>query len=221
MNELPNHVRHTTPQTPELIIRVAIDSQYEGVAHQVAEEVVRSLGSMVTAEPEIVVVLPSSELKIQEESTHMEMQPTVPLLKNALISSNEQAILESIMERITAHYNLTRREREVSFLATQGLSNREIGEELNLAEATVKQYVSSALVKMSCGSRSQMAAKLLGIVFCASTLHTFNAGMARRGAITPERAIVQSSQHQVSASHHVLPSAQTSGCSGNPVRATY
>jgi DNA-binding NarL/FixJ family response regulator len=59
---------------------------------------------------------------------------------------------------------LTDREREILELIAEGLTNRQIGERLYLAEKTVKNYVSSLLAKLGLERRTQaavLAAKLL------------------------------------------------------------
>ncbi|HYP45383.1 MAG TPA: response regulator transcription factor [Propionibacteriaceae bacterium] len=52
---------------------------------------------------------------------------------------------------------LTAREREILELIAEGLSNREIGERLFLAEKTVKNYVSTLLAKLNMQRRTQAA----------------------------------------------------------------
>jgi two-component system response regulator DevR len=52
---------------------------------------------------------------------------------------------------------LTQREREVLTLITDGLSNRQISEQLSLAEKTVKNYVSALLGKLGMERRTQAA----------------------------------------------------------------
>jgi len=52
---------------------------------------------------------------------------------------------------------LTEREREVLDLVAEGLTNRQIGERLFLAEKTVKNYVSSLLSKLGMQRRTQAA----------------------------------------------------------------
>jgi DNA-binding NarL/FixJ family response regulator len=52
---------------------------------------------------------------------------------------------------------LSAREREVLTLIADGLTNRQIGTELSLAEKTVKNYVSSLLSKLGLRSRTQAA----------------------------------------------------------------
>ena len=52
---------------------------------------------------------------------------------------------------------LTQREREVLDLIAEGLTNRQIGERMFLAEKTVKNYVSSLLGKLGMERRTQAA----------------------------------------------------------------
>lgn len=53
--------------------------------------------------------------------------------------------------------SLTEREREILALIAEGLTNRQIGERLFLAEKTVKNYVSSLLAKLGLERRTQAA----------------------------------------------------------------
>jgi two-component system response regulator DevR len=53
--------------------------------------------------------------------------------------------------------SLTEREREILALIADGLTNRQIGERLFLAEKTVKNYVSSLLAKLGMERRTQAA----------------------------------------------------------------
>ncbi len=52
---------------------------------------------------------------------------------------------------------LTEREREVLALLVQGMTNREIGEKLSLAEKTVKHYVTAVLQKLHVRNRVEAA----------------------------------------------------------------
>jgi len=54
--------------------------------------------------------------------------------------------------------SLTSREREILDLIADGLSNKQIGERLFLAEKTVKNYVSSLLAKLGMERRTEAAA---------------------------------------------------------------
>jgi DNA-binding NarL/FixJ family response regulator len=61
--------------------------------------------------------------------------------------------------------SLTAQERRILELIAEGLTNRQIGEELFLAEKTVKNYVSSLLAKLGVQRRTQaaiLANRLLG-----------------------------------------------------------
>jgi DNA-binding CsgD family transcriptional regulator len=53
---------------------------------------------------------------------------------------------------------LTKREREIAALLTQGLTNRAIGERLFVSEWTVATHVRNILAKLDLGSRTQIAA---------------------------------------------------------------
>jgi two-component system response regulator DevR len=52
---------------------------------------------------------------------------------------------------------LTGRDREILALITDGMTNRQIGEHLHLAEKTIKNYVSSLLAKLNMQRRTQAA----------------------------------------------------------------
>lgn len=64
------------------------------------------------------------------------------------------AVLNRLAERMPA-MDLTPREAEVLTCITRGRSNREIGEELGIAEKTVRIHVSSVLEKMGARDRTQ------------------------------------------------------------------
>ncbi len=55
-------------------------------------------------------------------------------------------------------HEITGREREVLQCVAKGMSNREIGEALNITENTVKNHVRSILDKLHLANRAQMAA---------------------------------------------------------------
>lgn len=52
---------------------------------------------------------------------------------------------------------LTRRERQILALITEGLTNRQIGDRLQIREKTVKNYVSGLLAKLGMDRRTQAA----------------------------------------------------------------
>lgn len=55
---------------------------------------------------------------------------------------------------------LTKREKEIANLITEGLNNKEIGEKLYLSEGTVKNYVTKILDKLEVKNRTELAIKL-------------------------------------------------------------
>jgi two-component system response regulator DevR len=76
----------------------------------------------------------------------------------------DPAVIAQVMDRVrdgSPRDNqlaaLTTREREVLALIAEGLSNRQIGERMFLAEKTVKNYVSSLLGKLGMQRRTQAA----------------------------------------------------------------
>ena len=76
----------------------------------------------------------------------------------------EPSVIAQVMERVregsptdTRLASLTQREREVLDLIAHGLTNRQIGERMFLAEKTVKNYVSSLLGKLGMERRTQAA----------------------------------------------------------------
>lgn len=58
--------------------------------------------------------------------------------------------------------SLSRREREVAELLTQGLSNKEIAARLFISVATTKDHVHSILRKTGCASRAELIASVGG-----------------------------------------------------------
>lgn len=76
----------------------------------------------------------------------------------------DPSVVEQVMSRIrdgsptgNKMASLSEREREVLELIADGLSNRQIGERLFLAEKTVKNYVSGLLAKLGMQRRTQAA----------------------------------------------------------------
>ena len=59
--------------------------------------------------------------------------------------------------RATALDALTPREREILLAIAEGLTNRQIGEQMYLAEKTVKNYVSNLLLKLGMHRRTEAA----------------------------------------------------------------
>jgi len=68
-----------------------------------------------------------------------------------------QRVVESATAARGAAVELSLRERQVLDLIAEGLTNRQIGEKLELAEKTVKNYVSGLLAKLGMERRTQAA----------------------------------------------------------------
>lgn len=58
-------------------------------------------------------------------------------------------------------YNLTNREKDIVRLISEGLSNKEIANEIFLSEGTVKNHITSILSKMDLKHRTQIAIEYL------------------------------------------------------------
>lgn len=73
----------------------------------------------------------------------------------------DQATVARLMDGLSRRSDpldvLTEREREVLELIGEGLTNRQIGERLHLAEKTVKNYVSNLMAKLGIERRTQAA----------------------------------------------------------------
>lgn len=86
------------------------------------------------------------------------------------VARGESLITREMSERVHAsvrshvetrqdpQVDLTLRERQALQLITEGLTNRQIGERLGIAEKTVKNYVSGLLAKLGMERRTQVAA---------------------------------------------------------------
>jgi DNA-binding NarL/FixJ family response regulator len=83
----------------------------------------------------------------------------------------DPVLTERVLERLRNPHpeaaelaGLTEREREILSLIAEGLTNRQIGDRLFLAEKTIKNYVSGLLAKLGLERRTQaavLAARLL------------------------------------------------------------
>jgi two-component system response regulator DevR len=65
------------------------------------------------------------------------------------------AMAESARKRWTL---LSPQELKVAELVTRGLINKEIGDQMNLSEKTVKNYLASIFTKLNVSRRAQVAA---------------------------------------------------------------
>jgi two-component system nitrate/nitrite response regulator NarL len=81
-----------------------------------------------------------------------------PALTGTLLSHIvDQAVARSTAGVLEA-VQMTKREREITGLIADGLSNKEIAQRLNIATYTVKSHVHNILEKLALHSRLQIAA---------------------------------------------------------------
>jgi DNA-binding CsgD family transcriptional regulator/tetratricopeptide (TPR) repeat protein len=96
-----------------------------------------------------------------EEGRAMSMEPAI---EYALSEDDSSTIATRTPEQTSSATArtpaLTRREREVARLVTQGLTNRQIAEALFVSERTVDYHVSNILKKLNLSSREQVASRL-------------------------------------------------------------
>jgi DNA-binding NarL/FixJ family response regulator len=78
------------------------------------------------------------------------------LLREALSTPPEPTGFESVQARL-AHFSLTPRESSVLRLLAEGLTNKEIGGRLSIAEDTVKKHVQNIILKLRAADRTQAA----------------------------------------------------------------
>ncbi len=86
---------------------------------------------------------------------------TVPVRrggKEKIIVLEPQLTEREIVPKL-AEYGLTKREQEIAVLAIRGLSNREIAEQLFIADQTVKDHLHDVFEKMKIRRRSELAAR--------------------------------------------------------------
>jgi len=121
--------------------------QYRQPAHVPAQEAGHDLAEAVrTVAASGALIEPSVARKVVAEFARMAPPARTP----------EAGLPEPLSER----------EREILELLAQGLSNREIGIRLSLAQGTVKNYVTTILQKMGVRDRTQAAlrARELGLL---------------------------------------------------------
>jgi DNA-binding NarL/FixJ family response regulator len=74
----------------------------------------------------------------------------------------ERSAIAAAAANLSPQDALTRREEEILELIAQGMSNKEIGRSVNLAEGTVKNYVSRIMDKLHARTRTELAVKVVG-----------------------------------------------------------
>ncbi len=87
-----------------------------------------------------------------------EINDVIQAVAEGRVLLDERTVTRRRAESKDPSANLTPSERKVLNLIGDGMSNREIGEELGIAEKTVKNHITSLLAKMGLQRRTQVAA---------------------------------------------------------------
>lgn len=91
-----------------------------------------------------------------------EITEAVRAVANGRVLLDERTVTRRRADHDDPTADLTPSERKVLELIGDGLSNREIGEKLGVAEKTVKNHITSLLAKMGMQRRTQVAAWVAG-----------------------------------------------------------
>ncbi len=91
-----------------------------------------------------------------------EITEVIRAVANGRILLDERTVTRRRADHDDPTAELTPSERKVLDLIGDGLSNREIGEKLGVAEKTVKNHITSLLAKMGMQRRTQVAAWVAG-----------------------------------------------------------
>lgn len=138
-------------------------SQFRAIAVP-ADEWTAMLVAVVIGVPWLLVLrlyMKTSEAKRDEDSTGREQKDAA--LKETISEKNHDIrTAREIFESSVKGYGLTDREKEVAWLLYRGYTNRQIGEELFIAETTVKKHVSHIYEKMQVMCRKEFRYKVGG-----------------------------------------------------------
>ena len=91
-----------------------------------------------------------------------EISDVVKAVASGRVLLDERTVTRRRADHDDPTADLTNAERKVLELIGDGLSNREIGERLGVAEKTVKNHITSLLAKMGLQRRTQVAAWVAG-----------------------------------------------------------
>jgi DNA-binding NarL/FixJ family response regulator len=80
-----------------------------------------------------------------------------PSLTGSLFSHVVELALRKGKEKATSAVRMTKREREIIALIADGMSNKEIAQQLNIATHTVKSHVHNIMEKLALHTRLQIA----------------------------------------------------------------
>jgi two-component system nitrate/nitrite response regulator NarL len=81
-----------------------------------------------------------------------------PRMTESLFAQIAREVALLAPARIVEEVRMTKREREITFLIGEGLSNKELAQRLNIATHTVKSHVRNVMEKLTLHTRLQIAA---------------------------------------------------------------
>lgn len=121
-----------------------------------------------------IFILKSENLFLQRETDRfVDLTVSINRDHNYLYKMIKKYVNKNLSDQISEEssnnyrfHNLSKREMDVLFLISKGMTNKEISEQLIITERTVKNHVSSILNKLSVNDRTQALIKSLkmGIV---------------------------------------------------------
>lgn len=114
------------------------------------------VGTLALAAPAVVILILYIRLKNREEDTRTE---TGQKESSSEKITGGPSSMENLEERLRP-FLLSKRELEVAWLLYRGYTNRQIAEELYIAETTVKKHVTHIYEKMQVSGRKEYKEKL-------------------------------------------------------------
>lgn len=138
-------------------------SQFRAIAVP-ADEWTAILVAVVIGVPWLLVLrlyMKTSEVKRDTDTVGRE-QNNAALQETIVDKDVDIRTVRGIFESAVKGYGLTEREKEVAWLLYRGYTNRQIGEELFIAETTVKKHVSHIYEKMQVMCRKEFRYKVGG-----------------------------------------------------------
>jgi len=72
------------------------------------------------------------------------------------------------LSQVSEQFHLTHREQQAVALLLQGLSNKEVAENMGISANTVKAFLRIATIKMGVSSRSGIVTKILGLLLSST-----------------------------------------------------
>jgi DNA-binding NarL/FixJ family response regulator len=170
-NNILKTIRHVRPQIKLLDLGLWNDkhrSVLEGVKRHYPDVKVIGMGLIPSQIDIIESVEAGASGFILKDATVKEFLGTIravangikvlpPILTNSLFSCVIENALKKGNGKLSSAVRMTKRERETIALIADGMSNKEIAQQLNIATHTVKSHVHNIMEKLALHSRLQIA----------------------------------------------------------------